>query len=136
MATVTVNDRHLYERELLAARRKAEEALEQLKVSEQALRATQAQEAKRARFAEQMVGIVSHDLRNPLSAVLMSAHVLGMSDLSTHQMRAVARIVTAASQPGTAGFAARGSGIGSEQCFMATATKPSPRKGSCPVRHS
>ncbi len=54
-----------------------------------------AQAESRAQFAEQMVGIVSHDLRNPLSAILMSAHVIGRGEVSTHQMRAVSRIVSA-----------------------------------------
>jgi sigma-B regulation protein RsbU (phosphoserine phosphatase) len=98
VAAVIVNDRHLYERELLAARHKAESALERLSASEHALRAAQAEAAGRARFAEQMVGIVSHDLRNPLSAVLMSAYALGRTDLSTNQMRAVSRIVSASNR--------------------------------------
>lgn len=34
----------------------------------------------RALFAEQMVGIVSHDLRNPLSAILMGVQLLGRAE--------------------------------------------------------
>lgn len=44
-------------------------------VTELAKKAAEAED--RALFAEQMVGIVSHDLRNPLSAVTMGAAVLG-----------------------------------------------------------
>jgi phosphoserine phosphatase RsbU/P len=98
IAAVIVNERHLYERELLAARQKAESALALLSDSEQALRAAQAEAASRARFAEQMVGIVSHDLRNPLSAVLMSAYALGRTELSPLQTRAVSRIVSASNR--------------------------------------
>lgn len=98
IAVVIVTDRDKYERELLLARRKAETALTRLSDSEKALRLAEAQAAGRAKFAEQMVGIVSHDLRNPLSAVLMSAHALGMTDLSTNQMRAVTRIVSASNR--------------------------------------
>lgn len=98
IAVVIVTDRDKYERELLLARRKAESALGRLSESEQALRHAQEQAAGRALFAEQMVGIVSHDLRNPLSSVLMSAHVLGMTDLSTNQIRALSRIVSASNR--------------------------------------
>jgi len=98
LATLIVRDRHRYEQELLLERKKAEQALERASVSERALRTAEAEAAGRALFAEQMVGIVSHDLRNPLSAVLMSAHALGLSDLSTNQMRAVTRIVSASNR--------------------------------------
>ncbi len=95
IALVIVTDRDRYERELLLARQQAESASSRLRDSERELRAAQAQAASRALFAEQMVGIVSHDLRNPLSAVLMSAHLLGRSELPMNQMRAVNRIVSA-----------------------------------------
>lgn len=55
-------DRNKYERELLAARKRADNLV--------------ALEQDRALFAEQMIGIVSHDLRNPLSVVMLSTHVL------------------------------------------------------------
>jgi sigma-B regulation protein RsbU (phosphoserine phosphatase) len=98
VATLIVTDRHRYEQELLHERQKAEAALDRLNESQIALRTAQAEAAGRAQFAEQMVGIVSHDLRNPLSAVLMSAHALGMTELSTNQMRAVSRIVSASNR--------------------------------------
>lgn len=95
IALVIVTDRDRYERELLLARQQAESASSRLRHSEQQLRLEEAAAAKRALFAEQMVGIVSHDLRNPLSAVLMSAHFLARSGLATNQMSAVRRIVSA-----------------------------------------
>ena len=55
-------DRNKYERELLAARKRAD----MLVVLEQ----------DRALFAEQMIGIVSHDLRNPLAAVSYATQAL------------------------------------------------------------
>ena len=55
-------DRNKYERELLAARKRADNLV--------------ALEQDRALFAEQMVGIVSHDLRNPLSVIMLSTQVL------------------------------------------------------------
>ena len=49
----------------------------------------------RALFAEQMVGIVSHDLRNPLSAILTGATVVGLgNDLPEMKAKALARIVS------------------------------------------
>jgi sigma-B regulation protein RsbU (phosphoserine phosphatase) len=98
VATLIVTDRHRYEQELLHERKKAEAALDRLNESQLALRKAEAEAAGRALFAEQMMGIVSHDLRNPLSAVLMSAHALGMTELSTNQMRAVSRIVSASNR--------------------------------------
>ncbi|MEG0858473.1 MAG: PAS domain-containing sensor histidine kinase [Pseudomonas sp.] len=44
------------------------------------LRAVHAAAENRALFAEQMIGIVSHDLRNPLSAIRMAADILSRRD--------------------------------------------------------
>jgi sigma-B regulation protein RsbU (phosphoserine phosphatase) len=57
-------DRNKYERELLAARNRAD-ALARL-------------EKDRTLFAEQMIGIVSHDLRNPLSVVMLATQLLAL----------------------------------------------------------
>ena len=46
----------------------------------------------RAAFAEQMMGIVSHDLRNPLAVIHMSAGLLSRAPLDETQTRRVARI--------------------------------------------
>ncbi|TWI57561.1 sigma-B regulation protein RsbU (phosphoserine phosphatase) [Pseudomonas duriflava] len=46
----------------------------------------------RALFAEQMIGIVSHDLRNPLSAIRMGAHLLERSQLTPKQVRILEHI--------------------------------------------
>jgi sigma-B regulation protein RsbU (phosphoserine phosphatase) len=46
----------------------------------------------RALFAEQMVGIVSHDLRNPLSAIQMSAYLLERGELTSNQRTVLGRI--------------------------------------------
>jgi sigma-B regulation protein RsbU (phosphoserine phosphatase) len=49
----------------------------------------------RALFAEQMVGIVSHDLRNPLSAILTGATVVALGDdLPEFKAKALARVVS------------------------------------------
>lgn len=46
----------------------------------------------RALFTEQMIGIVSHDLRNPLAAILTSAHVLERSATEPPALRIAQRI--------------------------------------------
>ncbi len=50
----------------------------------------------RASFAEQMMGIVGHDLRNPLSAIHMSAALLARASLPPEQALRVTRIDSAA----------------------------------------
>jgi phosphoserine phosphatase RsbU/P len=45
-----------------------------------------------------MVGIVSHDLRNPLSAIQMSAHLLARGELVPHQQQALGRITNSANR--------------------------------------
>ena len=102
IASFVAEDRNRYERELLLARKRAEELLVRQREVQDALTLSQAeldrQRAKaedRALFAEQMIGIVSHDLRNPLSAIQMSAFLMSRGELTTHQQRALARIVSA-----------------------------------------
>ncbi len=59
-------------------------------------RKRQEEEARRrAEFERQLIGIVSHDLRTPLSAIILSASVLQRTDLSGQQARNVERIVSA-----------------------------------------
>jgi signal transduction histidine kinase len=50
-----------------------------------------------AEFRERLLGIVSHDLRNPLNAILLSANALIRSDgVAPHHLKSVRRIVTSA----------------------------------------
>lgn len=72
LALFIAEDRHKYERELLRARKQAEDLL--------------AQQQDRALFAEQMVGIVSHDLRNPLSAISLASELLARLDPGPQQV--------------------------------------------------
>jgi signal transduction histidine kinase len=55
-----------------------------------------------AEFREQLIGMVSHDLRNPLSAILMAAHVLvhqeGLGESETELARRITRSATLASR--------------------------------------
>lgn len=70
-ALFVTEERHKYERELMLQRKRAEEM---------------------AQFAEQMMGIVSHDLRNPLNVIVMSTFVLERADLSPTQRTVLSRI--------------------------------------------
>lgn len=81
-------DRDKFERELLEARRQAEKSLleqfavqKELSMAQSRLRLAHAEAQVRAAFAEQMVGIVSHDLRNPLTAIKMAAGLLAEEPL-------------------------------------------------------
>ena len=84
LAVFMAEDRHTYERELLLARKRSEELLRSEQLVQEALRA--------------MMGIVSHDLRNPLSVVAMSCTVLARRPHSDDQRVLIDRIARAATQ--------------------------------------
>jgi phosphoserine phosphatase RsbU/P len=85
LALFVARDRDKYERELVQSRKRLEELVAE------ATR-LQAEAKDRALFAEQMVGIVSHDLRNPLSSIAMGTALLVRGDLSESQQRTLSRI--------------------------------------------
>lgn len=89
LATYVARDRDKYERELVHARKRLE-----VLVAE----ATRLQESARDRalFAEQMMGIVSHDLRNPLSTIQMGVSLLTRGDITPNQLSVLGRISRAA----------------------------------------
>lgn len=91
LAAFVARDRDTYEKELLLSRRKLETLVAEI---------TQlhAQAKDRALFAEQMVGIVSHDLRNPLSTIQMGAAVLARGHLDAAQMKMLDRVTRATSR--------------------------------------
>ena len=102
IAFFIAEDRHKYEHELVLARKRAEQLLEKEQEAQRALAVAHQERDRqrataedRALFAEQMIGIVSHDLRNPLSVIHMSAHLLGMNELSSSQHRALGRLTNA-----------------------------------------
>ena len=89
LAAFIARDRDRFELELIASRKHLEAAVSEANRLKE--------EAKdQALFAEQMVAIVSHDLRNPLSAISMGAAVLGRSEMPTNQIRVLNRISRAA----------------------------------------
>jgi sigma-B regulation protein RsbU (phosphoserine phosphatase) len=99
IALFVAEDRHRYEHELLLARRRAEELLLKEQQTRDALVAAQAELDRqrataedRALFAEQMMGIVSHDLRNPLAVIQMSSQLLGRGELGATQRAALQRL--------------------------------------------
>ena len=92
VALFIAEDRHKYERELLLQRRRAEELTAQHVRDEQELSLARAQAEDRAQFAEQLVGVVSHDIRNPLAVIDMSAALLQRGVSGAQREAVVARI--------------------------------------------
>ncbi|MDQ7912341.1 PAS domain-containing sensor histidine kinase [Pseudomonas sp. 102515] len=96
LALFTIYDRDKYERELLKSRKLAEELLQQKTAAEVNLRLAQAELSnafesaqQRALFAEQMVAIVSHDLKNPLTAIKMGADVLARGERTSKESNVI-----------------------------------------------
>jgi phosphoserine phosphatase RsbU/P len=88
IAIYVARDRDKYERELVQSRKRLEDAVTEAK-------RLQVEAKDRAVFAEQMMGIVSHDLRNPLSTIQMATALLGRGDLPVSQQRVLGRIARA-----------------------------------------
>lgn len=85
IATFASKDRDRYERELLSARRVALSRLEEISLLQHAATA-------RSKFSERLVGIVSHDLRNPLSAIRTGTDILTMGETDSGRLRISERI--------------------------------------------
>jgi sigma-B regulation protein RsbU (phosphoserine phosphatase) len=92
IALFIAEDRHKYERELLLQRRRLEELAARHAQDQQDLIAARAQAEDRALFAEQLVGVVSHDIRNPLSVIHMSTVLLERGNLDAQQRSTLARV--------------------------------------------
>lgn len=99
LALFGTRDRDRYERELLAARRHAEELLREKTIVESALRhaklelnAAYEQSQRRVVFAEQMVAIASHDLKNPLTAIKMATDLLSRGERSAKESKLLEHI--------------------------------------------
>lgn len=85
IAVFVARDRDKYERELVLSRQRLEVLVAEAKAHQEAAK-------DRALFAEQMMGIVSHDLRNPLSTIHMGAQLLTRTETRPHQLSVLARI--------------------------------------------
>jgi len=99
MALFTTTDRDKYERELLGARRAAEDILREKTIAENALLQAQTELSiayekaeRRAQFAEQMVAIASHDLKNPLTAIKMATDMLARGERSAKENQLLGHI--------------------------------------------
>lgn len=89
LAAYVARDRDTYERELVLSRKRLETLVAEATRH-------QAEAKDRALFAEQMIGIVSHDLRNPLSAITVATALLARGELGESQKRTASRISRAA----------------------------------------
>ncbi|CAM3596179.1 putative sensor histidine kinase TcrY [Pseudomonas reidholzensis] len=92
-------DRDRYERELLESRRRAEELLLEKTRAEAALQQAKVEldvayekSQRRALFAEQMVAIASHDLKNPLTAIKMATDFLGRGERTQRETQLLEHI--------------------------------------------
>ena len=99
LALFATTDRDMYERELLYARKAAETSLAEKVAAESALKEAQEKlqvaylaAEQRATFAEQMVAIVSHDLKNPLTAIKMATAFLVRGERSPRDTRMIGHI--------------------------------------------
>jgi sigma-B regulation protein RsbU (phosphoserine phosphatase) len=88
IAAFVARDRDKYERELVLSRKRLEELVAETRRLHDA-------EKDRAIYAEQMIGIVSHDLRNPISTIQTAAAMLTRGVPPPGQERMVARIARA-----------------------------------------
>lgn len=89
LAVFVARDRDTYEKELVRSEKRLRTLVQEANELQRAAR-------DRALFAEQMMGIVSHDLRNPLSTIKMGAEVLAEADPSPIQERVLGQIHRAA----------------------------------------
>jgi phosphoserine phosphatase RsbU/P len=95
VSAIIAEDRHKYERELLLQRQRLEELAALHARDQEELDAARAEAEDRAQFAEQLVGMVSHDIRNPLSVIHMSSVLLERGVSPEQQAKSVDRIARA-----------------------------------------
>ena len=88
LALYVARDRDRFEQELVRTQKRLEQLVAEATTLHEQARI-------RATFAEQMVGIVSHDLRNPLSTIGMASAMLLRDDLPPGQQRTLGRITRA-----------------------------------------
>lgn len=99
LALFGTTDRDKYEKELLKARRLAEESLAKkieaemsLQEAQEKLRVAYEAAQRRALFAEQMIAIVSHDLKNPMTAIKMASDFLSQGERSPKDTKMIGHI--------------------------------------------
>lgn len=92
VSALIAEDRHKYERELLLQRQRAEAMAAQHAADQVALAQARSEAEDRALFAEQLVGVVSHDIRNPLAVIDLSTVLLRKLEPSAQQLAVVDRM--------------------------------------------
>lgn len=99
LALFGMKDRDRYERELVEARKHAEALLREKVAAEAALQQVKIElnvawekAQRRALFAEQMVAIASHDLKNPLTAIKMASDLLARGERSAKELQLLQNI--------------------------------------------
>lgn len=99
LALFGTRDRDRYERELVNARNHTEALLREkiaaeaaLQQVEQELSVAYEKAQRRALFAEQMVAIASHDLKNPLTAIKMASDLLARGERSAKDVQLLKNI--------------------------------------------
>jgi PAS domain S-box-containing protein len=99
VAALVASDRKLYERELLAARSKAEAAAIELKVADSRLRALNDELSKEQLRKDIFLATLAHELRNPLAPISNVVEVLNRADVSRDlQKRAIGVLARQVSQ--------------------------------------
>jgi sigma-B regulation protein RsbU (phosphoserine phosphatase) len=88
LAAFVARDRDKYERELVLSRKRLQELVNEANQ-------LHADAKDRALFAEQMIGIVSHDLRNPLATIAMGSALLARERPTPTQERILSKITRA-----------------------------------------
>ncbi|SET95564.1 hybrid sensor histidine kinase/response regulator [Stigmatella erecta] len=74
----------------------AEDSLAKVQAAEERARAAEVGTRQRAEFERRLIGIVSHDLRNPLSAISLTASAMARQGVSDRQQRGLQRILLSA----------------------------------------
>lgn len=99
LALFGMTDRDKYEREIVEARQRAEQLLWEKTSAEAALQQAKVERdlayeksQQRAFFAEQMVAIASHDLKNPLTAIKMATDLLARGERSSRDTELLGHI--------------------------------------------
>lgn len=93
VAALVVNDRHAYERELLIARKKAEQALAAQRETQQALERSRDALALADRRKDEFLATLAHELRNPLSPIRNALEVMRLQGVDAERQSRLLGIV-------------------------------------------
>jgi PAS domain S-box-containing protein len=94
LSLMIVRERHQYERELIAARRSAEDALAARMTAESKLQTLYDGLAEADRRKDEFLAVLAHELRNPLAAIRSALETLGGDELPPDVATRMLAIVT------------------------------------------